>query len=86
MATVFIPSLLRSLADGAVTLEVAGGTLREVIDTLGQRYPDLRARVVDADIIRSEIMIAINSDEATDLDARVAADAEVHILPAISGG
>jgi molybdopterin converting factor small subunit len=86
MATVFIPSLLRPLADGATTLQVPGRTLREVIDNLGLTHGGLRDRIVDGDGVRPEIMIAIDSDEAFDLNAPVAADAEVHILPAIAGG
>jgi molybdopterin converting factor small subunit len=86
MATVFIPSLLRPLTEGATTLQVPGRTLREVISNLGQGHAELRDRIVDAGGIRPEIMIAIDSDEAFDLNAPVADDAEVHILPAIAGG
>ena len=86
MATVFIPSLLRPLAGGAVTLPVPGATLRDVLDNLGKAHPELLERIVDAGGIRPGIMIAIDSDEAFGLDAPVADSAEVHILPAIAGG
>jgi hypothetical protein len=37
-------------------------------------------------MLRSEIAIAVGGDEVSDLNAPVAEDAEVHILPAIAGG
>ena len=86
MAVVWIPTLLRPMAGGAETVRVSGATLREVIDNLDQQHPGLRDRILDGGLIRDEIALAIGSDQATDLSLAVAADDEVHILPAIAGG
>jgi molybdopterin converting factor small subunit len=86
MPTVFLPSLLRPLAGGAATLPASGATLRDVIDDLEKQHAGLRERIVDEAGIRPDVMIAINGDEVSNLNARVPADGEVHILPAIAGG
>jgi molybdopterin converting factor small subunit len=86
MAVVWLPSLLRPLAGGAATVRVAGATLRDVIDDLNRQHPGLRDRLVDNGVIRSEIAIAVGSEEVSDLNAAVGDGTEVHILPAIAGG
>ncbi len=86
MPRVLIPALLRPLAGGASSVEVAGTTLRAVIDDLERQYPGLRDRVIEAGAFRPDVMIAIDADEVRDLDAPVASGSEVHILPAIAGG
>jgi molybdopterin converting factor small subunit len=86
MPRVLIPALLRPLTGGASSVETSGATLRAVIDDLDRRHPGLRDRIMEASGFRPDVMIAIDADEARDLDAPVAANSEVHILPAIAGG
>ena len=86
MPTVRLPSLLQPFAGGHTTVEATGATLRAVIDDLEQQHPGLRERILSGGEFRPDVMIAINSDEASDLDAAVPEGAEVHILPAIAGG
>ena len=86
MAVVWLPSLLRPLAGGASTVRAAGATLREVIDDLDRQHPGLRDRLIEGGAIRSEVALAIGSEEVSDLNAAVSDDTEVHILPAIAGG
>ena len=64
----------------------SGATLREVIDDLDRQHPGLKDRILDGDMIRGDTMLAVNADEAQDLDTPVPEDAEVHILPSIAGG
>lgn len=87
MATVFIPSMLRPLADGRETLEVGGSTVGELVRNLAALYPGLAQRLLDGDRLRSNISVAIDGEVSTLglLDA-VGADAEVHFVPAIAGG
>jgi molybdopterin converting factor small subunit len=86
MVTVRLPALLQPLAGGATSLHAAPGTLRAVIDELDRGHPGLAERIVDAGLIRPEIMIAIGGDETRDLGAAVPDGVELHILPAIAGG
>lgn len=85
MATVFLSTLLRPLADGATSVQASGSTLRSIIDDLDRRYPGLGERVVEAGAIRPDVLIAIGSNEVRDLDAAVPEGDDVHILPAIAG-
>jgi sulfur-carrier protein len=86
MPRVFLPALLRPLAGGASSVEASGTTLRDVIENVDHQHPGLRERIIEAGAIRPDVMIAIDADEVRDLDAPVAADSEIHILPAIAGG
>ncbi len=86
-AIVHLPGSLVALFPGAPRrLEAAGATVAEVIDDVDRRVPGLRNRVVDAGpVIRSHINVYVSGERAG-LDARVPPGADVHIIPAVSGG
>lgn len=86
-ATVHLPRSLVALFPGAPRqLEAAGGTVAEVIDDLDRRIPGLRNRLVDAGpVVRTHINVFVAGRRAG-LDTAVPAGAEVHIIPAVSGG
>jgi len=86
MAVVHIPSMLRPLAGGALTVRAEGSTLRHVIEALEALHPALRGRITDAGGLRPEVMLAIGGDEQRNLSAPVAPEDDVFILPAIAGG
>ncbi len=86
MPRVMLPALLRPLAGGASSVETTGATLRDVIEDLERQHPALRGRIIDAGVIRPDVMVAVDADEVRDLDAPVPSAGEVHILPAIAGG
>jgi molybdopterin converting factor small subunit len=86
MPRVWLPQLLRPLAGGASSVDVVGGTLREVIADLDRQHPGLADRIVEAGAIRPDVMVAIDADETRELNAPVPEDGEVHVLPAIAGG
>jgi molybdopterin converting factor small subunit len=87
VATVWIPSLLRDLTQGQETVTAPGATVRQVIDALEDRYPGMKARLCDGDGLRRGIAVAVGT-EVSRLGLRqpVAANSEVHFLPAVSGG
>jgi molybdopterin synthase sulfur carrier subunit len=90
VAVVFLPTPMRKHADGAVSIDVPGATLRELIDNLDARYPGLKAQLIDPElegrVIRS--LSAIVDGEAADMGLRTRIDegSEVHFLAAIAGG
>ena len=87
MASVWIPSLLRDLTGGIVEFRVSGDTVNDLINTLDERYPGLRARLCDKDAIRPNIALVIDGLRSQKgLREPVAANSEVHFVPAISGG
>ena len=86
MVTVRLPGSLQPLAGGATTVESSAGSLRALFDDLDARFPGMRDRLVEAGLVRGDVMIAVGGDETRDLDAPLPDGAEVHILPAIAGG
>lgn len=88
MAVVWVPSLLQPLTGGAERITVAGATLRQVVNNIGARYPEFKARLVtDDEQFMDGIAIAIDGEVATlGLLERVGENSEIHIIPAIAGG
>ncbi len=87
MAIVLVPTMLRALCDGATRLEAAGRTLDEVLRAADRRYPGFYDRVVEAGGVRPELAIAVDGEASGfSLHEPVSPDAEVAIIPAISGG
>ena len=87
MPQVFIPPLLRDLTAGVDQVSVAGRTVRQVINSLDERFPGIRDRLCAGDQLRPGLAIAINGTVASKgLLQPVAEGSEVHILPAIGGG
>jgi molybdopterin converting factor small subunit len=86
-AIVHLPRSLVALFPGAPRrLEVAGSTVAEVIDDLDRRVPGMRNRLLDAGPeIRAHINVYVSSERAG-LDSPVPPGADVHIIPAVSGG
>lgn len=87
MATVLVPTMLRSLCEGVARLDAPGGTLDEVLRTVDRRFPGFYARVVDGGTVRPELAVAVDGEASGfSLHEPVPPDAEVAIIPAISGG
>lgn len=87
MATVFVPSLMQSLTDGARQVRVEGSTVRQIIDNMDSAYPGVKARLVEDNRVKPNISVAVDG-EVTPLGMleKVGEDSEVHFLPAIGGG
>lgn len=84
---VAIPSQLRDYTGGSAQVEVRGATLAEILADLDRRYPGIRFRMIDEqDAIRRHIKIFVNGEQARGIAAALAADDEVIIVGALSGG
>ena len=87
MATVFIPSLLQKVAGGRRQVEVAGATVREVIENLERLHPGMRDSLLEGNRVRSNISVAIDGEVSPlGLLEKVGAGSEVHFVAAIKGG
>lgn len=84
---VHLPGSLVALFPGAMRrMEAAGATVAEVIDDLDRRVPGLANRLLDAGpTIRTHLNVFVAGERAT-LGTPVPAGADVHIIPAVSGG
>ena len=87
MATLFVPPRLRDLTGGERHITVSSASVRGLIDELEQAHPGFRDSLVDGDSLRPGLAIAIDGVSTPDgLLAKIPANAEIHILPAIAGG
>jgi molybdopterin converting factor small subunit len=79
MATVKIPSQLRSATDGESQADVDGATVGEVLDALYERYAELRSRIAEDGGLRRFVNVYVDGEDIRFRD-------EVTILPAVAGG
>ena len=90
--TIRIPTYLASFAGGRNLLAVDGSpaTVSEALTELWKLYPGLRDRIVDEQgAVRQHINIFVGDEAirfADGLATKVLADAEILIVPAVSGG
>ncbi|MGH7864196.1 MAG: ubiquitin-like small modifier protein 1 [Candidatus Binataceae bacterium] len=90
-----IPSALRKFSGGNEIIEapVAGDmmlTVADVLAMIAREYPGIRQRVLDDQgKLRRHVNVFVDGENvrfAAGLETKVGADAEVAILPALSGG
>ncbi len=87
MAVVWIPPLLWRLTRGEERVTVPGGTVRQIVRSLEAAYPGIELRLCEDDEVRPEIAVVVDGEvTAEGLFQRLAEDAEVHFVPAITGG
>ncbi len=90
MATVRIPTPLRTLTDGKEEVAAAGATIGEILADLEKNYPGIKARICDDDgKVRRFVNIFANDEDIRfldNLDTPIKDSDEVSIVPAIAGG
>jgi len=90
MATVRIPTQLRTLSGGAAEVSVDGTTVGEVLAALEAAHPGFRARLFDDDGGLRRFVNVFVADEdvrfTKGLDTEVTAGQTVSIIPAVAGG
>jgi len=87
MATIFIPTMLQKMADGAQKVDMEVRNVRQVIERLDELYPGIKDRLLEDGDIAPNIAVAIDGDVAImGLLQRVGENSEVHFVPAIGGG
>ena len=87
--TVKIPTQLRAATDGESTAEVAGSTVGEVLDSLYERYGELRSRIAEDGGLRRFVNVYVGGEDIRfleGLETSVSDGDEVTILPAVAGG
>jgi sulfur-carrier protein len=85
-----LPTVLRTHAGGASSVQLTGATLGEVLAKLVAEYPGLAGQVVQDDgSLHKFVNIYVNDDDVRylqGLDTPVPDGAEISILPAVAGG
>ena len=90
MIKVRIPTPLRPLTKGQGEVEISAGTIVDMIDTLNNAHPGIKARLCDdSGELRRFVNIYVNEEDIRFLkgkDTSLKAGDEVSIVPAIAGG
>jgi molybdopterin synthase sulfur carrier subunit len=85
-----IPTQLRAAAGGEAETVLDGATVQEVLDSLFDRFEELRARIADDDgSLRRFVNVYLAGEDIRFLDGLqtpVKDGAELTILPAVAGG
>ncbi len=84
-----IPTQLRAATDGAAQASVEGGTVGEVLDSLYERFGELRSRIAEDGGLRRFVNVYVGGEDIRfldGLDTPVKDGDEVTILPAVAGG
>ena len=76
---------MQNLSNGEQRVVVEGKNVRQIIESLDQKYPGFKDRLVEDGRVKPNISVAIDG-EITPLGMieKVSEESEVHFLPAIS--
>ncbi len=89
-AKVRIPTVLRPAMGGQTTVAVEGSTIGEVLAQITAEYPSIKGQLVNEDgSLHRFLNVYVNDDDVRYLggvDAPVANDDEITLLPAVAGG
>ena len=90
MITIEIPSPLRPCCDGATELSVEATTVRELLVSLEQEFPELYRSVCnETGAVREHMNLFVNSHllkTPRGLDRGLSTGDVIHIFQAVSGG
>ncbi|HCL25797.1 MAG: MoaD/ThiS family protein [SAR202 cluster bacterium] len=89
MPEVWIPPKLQQLTGGKQQVQVEGGNVRQVINSLERDYPGIKEYLVDdeqQDLVPGLAVIIDGETSLLGMLEKVQENSEVHFLPAIGGG
>lgn len=85
-----IPSPLRRITGGQDRVEVEGSTLSETINGLEDKFPGIKARLLDeTGELKHFVNVYVNGEDVQflqGLDTPITSTDEVSIVPAVAGG
>ena len=89
MSRVRIPPTLRAETSGEREIEASGGTVRELLDDLTNRFPALRGKLFDDDELAPFVNVYVEGEDVRTrdgLDTPVDDGSQIILLPAMAGG
>lgn len=89
MPEVWLPPRLQTLTQGQQRVQVAGSTVRQIVQNLEQTYPGLLDELYfeEEDILMPGISVIVDGETSQlGLLERVPENSEVHFIPALGGG
>jgi molybdopterin converting factor small subunit len=88
VTVVRIPPTLREQTQGQAALEAEGSTVRELLDDLAGRFPELRDRIYDDGALASFVNVYVEGEDIRTREGleTPVAGGTVILLPAMAGG
>jgi MoaD family protein len=90
VSVVRIPTVLRPQVGGEKQLELEGGTVSQLVDSLVERFPALRSQLLtESGELNRFVNVYVNGQDVRylqGLETPVEARDEVRLLPAMAGG
>lgn len=90
MATIRIPTPMRTFTRNQAEVTATGATVREVLKDLDARYPGIGARLLDErGAVRRYVNVFLNDEDIRalrELDTPVADSDRITLIPAMAGG
>ena len=84
-----IPQAMRQHADGQSSVDLPGANVKEVLDSLGVKFPNIVGRIFENGQVRRFVNIYLNDEDIRYLDnlQSETKDGDVlAIIPAVAGG
>lgn len=85
-----IPTVFRKFTANEAVVEVAGGTIADVIDQLDARHPGLKEQLITTEgELHRFVNVYVNDEDARyleKLDTKVSEGDTVSLLPSVAGG
>ena len=85
-----IPTVFRKYTSNEATVELNPGTISELIEQLGERYPGLKEQLLaDDGQLHRFVNVYVNDEDARYLDkleTKVSEGDKVSLLPSVAGG
>lgn len=86
---VHIPTPMRPHTDGQAVVESTGGTVKELLDNVGKKYPALTGRLFENGQVRRFVNVYLNDEDVRflgQLDTPTKDGDVLSVLPALAGG
>ncbi len=84
-----IPTPMREQTGGKAEVEVAGGTVKAVLDDLVRQYPGVAPKLFESGKLRPYINVFLNDEDIRyldEMDTAVTDGVIVALIPAVAGG
>ena len=85
-----IPTVFRKFTDGEASVELAPGTVGDLVDQLEQRHPGIKEQLLTAEgQLHRFVNVYVNDEDARyleKLDTKVSDGDTVSLLPSVAGG
>ena len=87
MPEVWMSPRMQRLSGGKEQVQVAGATIRQVVNNLDKEYPGMKEELCEDDDINPGIAVVIDGETSNlGMLERVNEDSEIHFIPAMAGG